>query len=334
MSFISYAQNCEDVLLWRVLKGVQRGVYVDVGASHPFFDSVTYAFYERGWRGINIEPVAADHALLQQHRTGDINLNIAAGDRITTLPLYQFGVRGLATLSESVTERHRRQSGLLASPTEVKVAPLRDICAEHVTGEIHFLKIDVEGSEASVLRGMDFSRWRPWVLLIEATAPNSQEATHSEWEPLLLEQGYVYCYFDGLSRYYVARERQDALAWGLTCQPNIFDDYVSGHVVSARRELEVAKASLEEVTRRWDAIPGGHDVAARIAGLEKQLSTNEAELAAAREAWGISQIAIQTARLTIADLEARLATLKGAAFFKTVETLRALTQRLSRRSNQ
>ena len=85
MTFTSYAQNCEDVLLWRVLKGVHRGVYVDVGASHPVVDSVTFAFYERGWRGINIEPVAADHALLQLYRPGDINLQLAAGDRTTTL---------------------------------------------------------------------------------------------------------------------------------------------------------------------------------------------------------------------------------------------------------
>ena len=56
--FVSYAQNYEDVILWRALKHIKNGFYVDCGAYDPNRDSVTRAFYERGWRGINIEPIA------------------------------------------------------------------------------------------------------------------------------------------------------------------------------------------------------------------------------------------------------------------------------------
>ena len=41
MTFISYAQNYEDVILWRALRDVERGFYVDVGAADPQVDSVT-----------------------------------------------------------------------------------------------------------------------------------------------------------------------------------------------------------------------------------------------------------------------------------------------------
>lgn len=333
MPFISYAQNFEDVLLWRVLKGVQRGVYLDVGASHPIADSVTYAFYERGWRGINIEPVAADYALLQEHRPGDINLNLAAGDRKAVLPLFQFGVRGLATLSQLVTERHRKL-GLAATRVDVQVVPLRDICAEHVTGEIHFLKIDVEGSEADVLRGMDFTRWRPWVLLIEATMPNSQEQTHLAWEPLLLEQGYVYCYFDGLSRYYVASERERSLAPSLACQPNVFDDFTTAQLVRTQSALEAAQAQATEVSQRWLAVPDGPALVGRLIDLEKRVASMEAELIAAREAWGAAEVAKLAHRQVILDLEDRIATMMADPYFRTRETIRALTQRLGMRSHQ
>ena len=44
MTFIFYAQNFEDVLLRRALRGVEAGFYVAVGASHPDADSVTRAF--------------------------------------------------------------------------------------------------------------------------------------------------------------------------------------------------------------------------------------------------------------------------------------------------
>ena len=57
MSFVSYAQNFEDVMLWRALRDIPNGFYVDVGAWSPEVDSVTLAFYERGWSGINMPSV-------------------------------------------------------------------------------------------------------------------------------------------------------------------------------------------------------------------------------------------------------------------------------------
>ena len=57
MPFVSYAQNYEDVMLWRVLRDVERGFYVDVGAADPEEWSVTRAFYDRGRSGINVEPL-------------------------------------------------------------------------------------------------------------------------------------------------------------------------------------------------------------------------------------------------------------------------------------
>src|SRR5664279_1896466 len=54
--FVSYAQNGEDVVLFRALGAVEGGRYVDVGANDPIFESVTYAFYLRGWSGITIDP--------------------------------------------------------------------------------------------------------------------------------------------------------------------------------------------------------------------------------------------------------------------------------------
>ncbi|MBO9627365.1 MAG: hypothetical protein J7484_13455, partial [Microbacterium sp.] len=57
MTFLSYAQNREDVLLHRVFRGIENGRYIDIGAGHPRLDSVTKSLYELGWSGINIEPI-------------------------------------------------------------------------------------------------------------------------------------------------------------------------------------------------------------------------------------------------------------------------------------
>ena len=57
MTFVSYAQNFEDVLLWRALGHIKNGVYIDVGANSHVEQSVTKVFYDAGWSGINIEPL-------------------------------------------------------------------------------------------------------------------------------------------------------------------------------------------------------------------------------------------------------------------------------------
>ncbi|KAK0330312.1 hypothetical protein LTR94_033320, partial [Friedmanniomyces endolithicus] len=106
---------------------------------------------------------------------------------------------------------HRAEGHEVAELT-VPVRTLASICEEHVRGEIHFLKVDVEGFEGEVLRGMDFARWRPWVLVIEATLPNSRETNHESWEHLVTGQRYRFAWFDGLNRYYVAEEHAELLA--------------------------------------------------------------------------------------------------------------------------
>ncbi len=39
--YTSYAQNFEDVMLWRALKHVSNGYYIDIGAQDPSIDSVS-----------------------------------------------------------------------------------------------------------------------------------------------------------------------------------------------------------------------------------------------------------------------------------------------------
>lgn len=251
--FTSYAQNCEDVLLWRALGHIKNGFYIDVGANDTEQHSVTKAFYERGWWGINIEPLPLYHAAFMEQRPRDINLQAAAGEASASITLFDVpDVHGWATLDPQIAEMHRAQ-GKTIIEMPVQVLPLKDICAQYVPGEIHFLKIDVEGFEGAVLRGMDFSRWRPWIVVIEATLPNSRECNHQQWESLILPHAYQFAWFDGLNRYYVAQERQ-GLAAVLASQPNVFDNFHNVHLVHAWQERDAARAQIEEVTHQCNVI--------------------------------------------------------------------------------
>lgn len=224
MSFVSYAQNFEDVVLWRALGNVEQGVYVDVGAADPEEHSVTHAFYESGWSGINIEPLPEHFERLVASRPRDLNLRIVAAREAGLCTLHAIAGTGLSTSDSSIAERHAR-AGWQSVPIVVPALPLSNILRDHPRETIHFLKIDVEGAEEAVLAGLDLTVVRPWIILVESTAPLSTEQTSAAWEPILLQCGYKFVYFDGLNRFYVAAERCE-LAERLAIPPNVFDDYV------------------------------------------------------------------------------------------------------------
>lgn len=240
-NFISYAQNGEDIMLHRAFKDIQRGFYIDVGAQDPVVDSVTKAFYERGWRGINIEPVAHWYKRLVEDRPHDINLQVAASDGAGNLRLFEVEGTGLSTCNAEFARRHRER-GLLVTDHSVACMTLDRICSEHQIDLVHFLKVDCEGAELQALKGMSFTKIRPWVVLVEATEPNSTEPTWQEWEPILTGKEYVHVYSDGLNRFYVAREHAD-LQRSFETPPNALDWAV--REIDVRREKHIARLTAE-----------------------------------------------------------------------------------------
>jgi FkbM family methyltransferase len=241
-AFISYAQNAEDVLLYRVLRDVSHGTYVDVGANDPAGDSVTKAFYDRGWRGINIEPVTSLYESLVKQRPEDLNIQAAAGAAAAKKTLYEIPGTGLSTLDASIADHHRNH-GFKVNETRVRVRTLRSILAKARRSVIHFLKIDVEGWERAVLQGMDLTTTRPWIIVVEATKPNTETASYREWEPLLLKHGYSFVFFDGLNRYYLAREK-GTLKKAFSHPVNSGDVFLKASEASAVRALRDAQWNL------------------------------------------------------------------------------------------
>ena len=259
---ISYSQNREDVLLDRVFSDVERGFYIDVGAAHPTFHSVTRHFYDRGWSGINIEPRPDMYEELTEHRSRDVNLRAGASDRPDWTTLYVVMVSsidatdlgGLSTMDKDLARRYS-DAGHHVTPVPTKVLTLEQVCRHHDVAEISFLKIDVEGYEARVIGGMDWQTYRPQVVLIESTEPRSTVHNHERWEKTLLDNGYCYATFDGLNRYYVRREDEKRLRRRLMTPVNVHDDYKPIQTVNLEIEIERLQSnqrrSPKEKARAW-----------------------------------------------------------------------------------
>lgn len=209
-AFRSYAQNFEDILLWRALRHVPRGCYIDIGAHEPRAGSVSRGFYELGWRGVHFEPHPAVAERIRLDRPDEVVHEAAVSD---TTGILRFSVNRNSGLSTGVAEYADayRRSGEVVEDRDVVATTLAKACAPLVGRDVHWMKIDVEGMEERVLRGWDPQTLRPWIVLVEATRPNTTEPSHDAWEPLLLDAGYRFVLYDGLNRFYVAAERPELI---------------------------------------------------------------------------------------------------------------------------
>jgi FkbM family methyltransferase len=301
---ISYAQNGEDVRVWRALRDIPGVFYVEVGASHPLDDSVTAALSAEGWRGVLVEPEPAAADLLRANRQRDVVIAAAASDASGLLQWVNDGERGEGRVVED-------RQGLA-----VPVVRLADVLDGLKVQDVHFMSFDVEGHERRALLGLDLRRWRPWILCVEATAPQSRTWTHATWEPLLLEAGYQFVTFDGLNRWYVSPEHTD-LAEAVAEPFGVLDVMLDGW---QRRELVDLESRLDEAVAEVDRLRQEHDgdvrqatalrddVAAlrnHIAGLRDHIAALQKQLAEADqlETQRLDQLEVQGRELSVLQRE-------------------------------
>jgi len=246
--FVSYAQNQEDVLLWRAFKDLPEGFYIDVGAAHPEWESVTKAFYDRGWRGINFEPNPHFYSMLQKERPRDINICALVGGEMGERELHIVGNTGLSTASRDGVDILRAKKHVVSSIIVCKMVCLDDILREHGAKDIHFLKIDAEGMEKEVLKGCSFSEFRPKILVIESTIPETNILRNDGIRMVLESQGYSFVLFDGLNDYFIANECPD-LTKEFNRPVNILDNYCRAKEIYLMSELNNCLANKISITK-------------------------------------------------------------------------------------
>jgi FkbM family methyltransferase len=332
--FVSYSLNFEDVILNRLFVGVATGFYIDVGAAHPRMANDTFLFYQKGWRGINIEPNQRFYAALVTERPQDINLPVVLSDVPgAKLAYYEVDADGLSTCDAEQANSYRA-AGRNVVERLVPVMTLSNIIKDAGIDRINILKVDVEGFEEKVLDGNDWERFRPEVVVVEATYPNSPVRRPTKVLDAMEQRGYRRVYFDGLNDFFL--ERDFPAPEGLTLPPNVFDHFVSREVVELRREHREAAEyaqSLENELKplRTEVLEALHAVvelrrehreAAEYAqSLENELKPLRTEVLEALHA--ADSLAVENRRLgdKIALLDFENRRLRGAAEQMRIELL-------------
>ena len=313
---ISYAQNFEDVILSRALADVPKGCYIDVGAHDPDVDTVSKAFFEKEWFGVHVEPVAIFADLVRKRRPGDVVLQAAVSSVTGLLSFQASEETGLSTAVQAIAQAHAERGIAKFKSIYVPTISLEAIFETVIKeAEVHWLKVDVEGSESDVLRSWGGAKNRPWIVVIESTAPLSTLQTHHEWEKELLDRGYTFAYFDGLNRFYVS-EAKLHLKQKFEIPPNVFDGFKLADTTTFANQLGAqAKAQQESVRTQLN-----QEVIERLAvldSIQKSLSQREHF---EQSLFSINDLHI-VIKPAIEEMQLKLAVLAGLpSFLSQIET--------------
>lgn len=224
MPFLSYAQRFEDVYLSRCFASRHEGFYVDIGAGHPVYDSASFAFYLKGWRGITVEPNPRLARLARAVRPRDRSIEAVIGATSGETTFYVVGeLHGFSTMIEAHAQAARAQFGKNSQPIRVPVLTLSELCHHFAPRAFEIMKVDVEGAEKDVLFSGDWKNFRPKILVVEALAPYTLAPAWPQWEAFLEQHGYRYACFDTLNRYYVANEARELAACFVQVESAISD---------------------------------------------------------------------------------------------------------------
>lgn len=181
------------------------GFFVEVGASHPIEGSQSWHLEQRGWCGILVEPLPKVAERLRELRSAKV-FAAACSSPKNAGQLLPFHVAGpLSSL-----DRDAMAPG--SSPEEVIQVPvttLDDILADGGAPQpLDFLSVDVEGHEIEVLRGFNFARWQPRLILLEDHVGNLRK----HW--FVKSSGYRLVRRTTLNGWYVPANSPVRFGWG------------------------------------------------------------------------------------------------------------------------
>ena len=288
---ISYAQNFEDVILDRVFREKSVGFYLDIGACYPEQASVTKHFYDKGWSGVNVEPMEEPYNLLLLERPRDINVRAAIAGYTGEITIFPG-----PTLGES--------SALLGEKDKTGITvpcyTLDALCDLYVKHDIDFLKIDVEGLEKDIVVNAEWREYRPKVIVIEATYSWSTKRRPEVHEVIsfLKTKNYTEGYFDGLNIFFLAKEVTE-LKDRLSLPPNVLDSFVTAKEIhletSLAKQLSDYTLLLQQSTEKDIRIEEQSKAAELSARRWRELEHHASELRA--------QIEESRAQLRVAKLD-------------------------------
>jgi FkbM family methyltransferase len=208
---ISYGYKAEDRLIESLLKPIitQNGFYVDIGCNDPRFLSNTFLLYRRGWKGICVDP---NEKLIRKHtmiRPRDQAICAFISDVESELEYVELDNDTLST-ADPAHLKHAQESGhKIVSKKKMNSSRLTTILDQfNAPPSFDLLSVDAEGNDLKVLRSLDFGKYCPRLVVVEADDFDPSNPTAHEIYQFMISQHY---YFHGsiLTNLYFLKDKKE-----------------------------------------------------------------------------------------------------------------------------
>lgn len=216
---ISFSQSGEDAVIRYIFRTLginpSRIRYLDLGANHAAHLSNTYSFYLNGARGVLLDanPVLANE--LSEQRVGDVVINKCISDKADTkLDFYIMSGDGLSTMDYEAAQDYIRKNPALSIEKTISVdsITINEIIKEHFADKApELLNIDVEGMELAIMKMIDFSSFRPLVIICEMIEYRNQLTVGEKNQEILdfmRSAGYEEFAFTGINSIFIDKKAQ------------------------------------------------------------------------------------------------------------------------------
>lgn len=157
-----------------------NGFFIEAGANNGYTQSNTFYYeYKRNWKGILIEPVLHNYKTCEYLRINSKVYNCALVSSSYQEKFVKMRYAGLMTIVDGALKSKENDDFQVQKAMkyenikesfefEAEARTLTSILDESNIKTIDLLSLDVEGYEAHVLDGIDFNKYRPKFILIEA----------------------------------------------------------------------------------------------------------------------------------------------------------------------
>jgi hypothetical protein len=189
---ISYSFEGSDLIVASLLRNIQDGIYIDVGANHPEVQNNTRYFYELGWNGLAIDGNEEFEKLWNQKRPRDIFVSELISDVVKEVEFAIYPENTISSIDVSTIQRYSTRftneeiiKKILSTNTLFNLK--NKYFGER---EIHLLSVDIEGEDLNCLVGANLDKWKPGVIVIETKNLSLYEVSDNEIVTYLSNLGY------------------------------------------------------------------------------------------------------------------------------------------------
>lgn len=171
-AYATYSQVGEDRIISYLFHSLNIPLpsYLDIGTNEPIISNNTFLLYDKGCKGVCIEPDPEMVKVIKRKRPKDIVLNVGIGITETSdaaFYLFPGKLNGWSTFSEVEAGIREAESGLKAKIIPIPLKNINDIIATYFNPYPNFISLDVEGLDLDILKSLDFDRFQPEVICVE-----------------------------------------------------------------------------------------------------------------------------------------------------------------------